>query len=316
MEPVSLYLVTGFLGSGKTTLLNNLVEGLGGRRAGVIVNEFGSVNIDALRIAASGARPGEIIELNNGQIFCSCLAASFIDSVLAFAGMPVDLLLVECSGLSRPAPLDGMVREIEKRAGGRIAYRGMICVADAESYPAPSQAAAAVTEQVRCSSVILVNKTDRVSSEEAGNVLKELAALNPRARIIQTAFCKSSEDLLSLVSAVTGQGPGTLPAACASRGSTARPESLFLAAAGPVEEEAVRAFLAKVAGKTYRIKGLLATTAGNRSVDCTAGSIDINPWAGRMDSPGLVVILRHGVSSGDITGEWERFMHDAAGKAR
>ncbi len=309
MSPIPLYLITGFLGSGKTTLLNNLLEGLGGRRAGVIVNEFGPVNIDALRLAASGARPGEIVELNNGQIFCSCLAGSFVESVLALAGMQIDLILVECSGLSRPAPLDAMMCDIEKRTGGRVAYRGMVCVADAESYPALSQAAAAVTEQVIRSGVILVNKIDRVPPDEGKQVMRDLAALNPRARIIPTSYCKTDRDLLALASTGADERPGDQPAACASAGSSARPQSVFLPADGTLDEESVRAFLGTITGMTYRVKGLLHTRAGDRSIDCVGDTVAIDPWRDGIVEPGLVVVLRHGASPGEIPGAWEKLIN-------
>jgi G3E family GTPase len=314
--PIPLVLITGFLGSGKTTLLNNILRNSGGRKTGVIVNEFGSVNIDALRIAASGALPGEVVELNNGQIFCSCLSGSFVESVLAFADKPIDLLLVECSGLSRPAPLDLLVREIEKGSGGRIRYRGMVCVADAETFGSLSQAAAAVTEQAARSGVILLNKADLVTEAEADAVAMELAAINPTARIIGTSFCAIDDDILSLIPGEGEKGPGHGPSACAPRGSTARPESLFLTADDPVEEEALRAFLVRIAGSAYRVKGFISMPGGNRSIDCVGDHVAMERWTAEIGTPGLVVILRHGASADAVREAGESRRDAAAGRGR
>ena len=44
---VPILLVTGFLGAGKTTFINGLLQDAGGLRIAAIVNDFGSINIDA-----------------------------------------------------------------------------------------------------------------------------------------------------------------------------------------------------------------------------------------------------------------------------
>ena len=39
--------IAGYLGAGKTTLINHLLRHAEGKRIAVLVNDFGSVNIDA-----------------------------------------------------------------------------------------------------------------------------------------------------------------------------------------------------------------------------------------------------------------------------
>jgi len=62
--PVTL--LTGFLGAGKTTLLNSILKGKSDRRFGILVNDFGSLNIDQMLIKN---RDDDLITLEGG---CVC----------------------------------------------------------------------------------------------------------------------------------------------------------------------------------------------------------------------------------------------------
>ena len=99
---------------------------LEGSRIGIIVNEWGDINIDAGLIEhASG---DEIIELSGGQIFCSCLSGYFVKAVVKIASYDLDYILTEASGLAKPSVLMEIVSEVEKRSQGRLVYEGMICI--------------------------------------------------------------------------------------------------------------------------------------------------------------------------------------------
>ena len=58
----------GYLGAGKTTLLNRILTGAHGQRVGVIVNDFGALNVDARLIVA---HDGDTVSLANGCVCCS-----------------------------------------------------------------------------------------------------------------------------------------------------------------------------------------------------------------------------------------------------
>lgn len=69
-QPASIpvTLIGGFLGAGKTTLLNYILSEKHGVRAAVLVNDFGSINIDARLVVGV---EGDTVELANGCICCT-----------------------------------------------------------------------------------------------------------------------------------------------------------------------------------------------------------------------------------------------------
>ena len=77
-----LYLLTGFLGSGKTTFLTGVLNDLQGSKVAVIMNEFGKVGIDGTIIKRDDM---ELVEINRGSIFCSCLQLNFVSALVEMA---------------------------------------------------------------------------------------------------------------------------------------------------------------------------------------------------------------------------------------
>ena len=53
---IELTVIGGYLGAGKTTLLNEILDRNDGERVAVIVNDFGTVNIDAEILANDDGR--------------------------------------------------------------------------------------------------------------------------------------------------------------------------------------------------------------------------------------------------------------------
>src|SRR4029079_62903 len=97
---IPLTVVGGFLGAGKTSLLNGILERTEDFRIAVLVNDFGTLCVDASLISARSART---ISLANGCICCTLvdgLTQALLD-VLQFDPAP-DHVLVEASGVSDP----------------------------------------------------------------------------------------------------------------------------------------------------------------------------------------------------------------------
>lgn len=98
---VSVLLVTGFLSAGKTTFLNRLLQSARGLRIADIVNDFGSIDIDAALIdrAAQG-----VIGPKNGCIGRSLQGdlLRMLKTVLGSTSAP-DPIVIEASGMADPS---------------------------------------------------------------------------------------------------------------------------------------------------------------------------------------------------------------------
>ncbi len=100
---IKLYILTGFLGAGKTTMLVNLLDKIGSeRKIGIIQNEFGKLSIDGDIIRRGDI---EMIEIERGSIFCSCLKLNFVQALAEMASKGLEEVFVESSGLADPSNL-------------------------------------------------------------------------------------------------------------------------------------------------------------------------------------------------------------------
>lgn len=101
--PKPVYVLTGFLGAGKTTYLNQLIKSNKlGANSLVIVNDFGSINLDFTLIEAQDQ---QVIELSNGCICCS-IRGSLADELTQLTKQPwfesVQDVYIETSGIAKP----------------------------------------------------------------------------------------------------------------------------------------------------------------------------------------------------------------------
>jgi G3E family GTPase len=176
-------LIAGYLGAGKTTLVNHLLRQAQGRRIAVLVNDFGSINIDAELIAANADADcsAGVLSLAGG-----CLCCSFGDDLVGTLGTlaqrtpPPDVCLIELSGVALPA---GVVRTA--RLSPAVDVVGTLVLADAEHIErqaADRYVGDTVMQQLQQADWLLLNKPDLVAAAALQATAAWLQRVVPHAR--------------------------------------------------------------------------------------------------------------------------------------
>ena len=178
-----MVILTGHLGSGKTTLLNHLLRRSAGTRIGVIVNDFGSVGVDAMLI---GGQAGGVLPVGNGCL-CCVTDSDGVAPLLAQLARPsagIDVIVIEASGIAEPGALVQLV--LEARTPGTV-FGGLVEVVDAAEFPAVRQRHPDLDRHVQLADLIVLNKIDRVDAAEIERLTNACRELNPTAPVVPSA---------------------------------------------------------------------------------------------------------------------------------
>ena len=154
MGDVPFIVIGGYLGAGKTTLINRILATDHGQRFGVLVNDFGDINIDMKLIEGND---GPLISLANGCVCCQLGSelGSGIETLLNVAPI-LDALMVETSGVAYPAKIASYAKTWPGLSSG-----GTLVMADANRIQQLSLdkfVGPLVTEQLRQADLVLVTK--------------------------------------------------------------------------------------------------------------------------------------------------------------
>jgi G3E family GTPase len=189
MGRIPLYLVTGFLGSGKTTFIDRIIESFDQKfRIGIIQNEFAPANIDGEVLKKSG-RTFEMLEINNGSVFCICLMGNFIQSMADFIReKKPGIIFIEASGLSDPASIIEIVQH--PLLMDLVFLRETWCIVDARHFLNLESMANRVRHQILIADRLMINKKDLVTPDVISEIRKIIQNLNPYAGVFETSYCQ------------------------------------------------------------------------------------------------------------------------------
>ena len=171
---IQSFIITGFLGVGKTTMLTNTVkEHFSDKKIAIIVNEFGDIGIDGdvLKNVYS-----EVLEISEGCICCQ-LSEEFESGVIEIiAKYDPEIIFVETSGASEPFPIFLSLQNLG------TSVEGVICVVDSQNIGTYKENSTA-KYQIGGANIIVLNKTDLVSTEVLKEVKKEVIEIKAKYNI-------------------------------------------------------------------------------------------------------------------------------------
>jgi G3E family GTPase len=183
VRAIPVICLTGHLGAGKTSLLNHVLRSPGAR-IGVIINDFGELNVDAMLVTGQVDEPASIA----GGCICCLPDDGGIDEALTKLADPklkLDAVIVEASGLAEPVSVARIIGFSEVPG---VRYGGLVDVVDAATHFDTVDVGQSSPARYCVASLVVVNKLDQVPHDDrtatVERVERRVRERNPRATVV------------------------------------------------------------------------------------------------------------------------------------
>lgn len=183
MGALPVIALTGYLGAGKTTLLNHVLRAPGAR-IGVVINDFGELNVDAALVTGQVDEPASIA----GGCICCLPDDGGLDDALNKLSDPrlgLDAIIVEASGLADPVAISRIIRF---SGVDGVRHGGVVDVIDAASHFDTVDNGGLPPARYGAASLVVVNKLDQIPDDDKAAALdrieRRVRERNPDAHIV------------------------------------------------------------------------------------------------------------------------------------
>jgi G3E family GTPase len=324
--------LTGYLGAGKTSLLNHVLRSPGAR-IGVIINDFGELNVDAMLVTGQVDEPASIA----GGCICCLPDDGGIDDALTKLADPklnLDAIVVEASGLAEPVAV-GRIIGFSGVPGVR--FGGLVDVVDAATHFETVDVGRTPPARYGAASLVVVNKLDQLPRGDrtatVERVERRVRERNPRVTVVGAIGGQIDPALLYDVAGMRDE-PGQLSLrellVDAATGPTvhdhdhdhgqhnAHADSVTVTSEGEVDPGALFDLLEDPPAGLYRLKGAVVMRYGKAAPTFTVNLVGTAIHVATAPpgaSPNCLVAIGMGLDTDDVRDRLNAALRPFAGPA-
>lgn len=320
LPAIPVIALTGHLGAGKTTLLNHVLRAPEAR-IGVIINDFGELNVDAGLVTGQVDEPVSIA----GGCICHLPDEGGLDEALEKLADPklaLDAIIIEASGVAEPADVSRVIRFSGVE---RIRHGGVVDVIDAAEHFDTVDTAAAPPQRYGVASLVVVNKLDRIAEEAREETLRRIETrvreLNPHAHVVGAMAGRVDPRLLYDVSDAEESGQLSFRELLLDEAGEAHDEhhdhvhaaSITVVGDGAVDPGPLIDLLEQPPQGIYRIKGTVAIGKRRYLVNVVGTSVHV-VTAPAGSGPSHLVAIGTDLDTADVRARLEVALRPAPEK--
>lgn len=270
---IPVLVIGGYLGAGKTTLINRMLSDAT-QRIAVVVNDFGSVNIDASLIRE---RHNDTIELTNGCICCAVgeSLADVLFTILERSELP-EVVIIEASGVANPAAVAAFAHIEGFHHLGNVVLVDATHALNTSDDPLVGRTFAL---QVEAAHLLAITKTDEANEPIVEQVHDLVSSLAPTTPLVLTTSATLSSLIMNLAP----------HAGSAITDTHTEFSTTTLSHVSAQDEKQLLAFLQNFPSSVVRAKGVVELANGDRRLVQKVGST-ISISQTELPTTGMVLI--------------------------